>query len=57
MSESIDYPQLIDSAMRDVVRKVLKQVERSGLPGDHHFFISYNTNFPGVKISEALHAR
>lgn len=54
---SIDYPQLIDSAMRDVVRKVLKQVERSGLPGDHHFFISYNTNFPGVKISEALHAR
>ncbi|MCH2547345.1 MAG: ClpXP protease specificity-enhancing factor SspB [Alphaproteobacteria bacterium] len=50
----IDFPGLIDQAMRDVVRKALEAVSTSGLPGEHHFFISFRTDFPGVKISEAL---
>lgn len=53
----LDYPALIDKAMRDVVREVLQQVQEDGLPGDHHFYISYNTNHPGVKMSEQLKER
>jgi hypothetical protein len=54
----IDYPAMIDDAMRGVVREVLRQVEKAGsLPGDHHFFITFNTNFPGVNISPQLKAK
>ena len=55
--ETLDYPTMIDSAMRNVVREALTTVERHGLPGDHHFFISFQTNFPGVTISPQLKAR
>lgn len=58
MSEhTIDYPSMIDSAMRGVVRDALRHVLREGLPGEHHFFISFNTNFPGVQMSPQLRAR
>jgi hypothetical protein len=50
----IDFPGLIDQAMRDVVRKALEAAATNGLPGEHHFFISFRTDFPGVKISDAL---
>lgn len=53
----IHYPSLIDSAMRGVVRDVLKKIITTGLPGDHHFYISFNTTFPGVKISETLKSK
>lgn len=55
--DSINYTALIDNAMRGVVRDVLRRVLASGLPGDHHFFISYATNYPGVKMSEQLKSR
>ncbi len=55
--ETIDYPNLIDTAMRHVVREALKHVDRYGLPGDHHFFISFQTNYPGVAISPQLKSR
>ena len=58
MSEDmIHYPAVIDQAMRGAVREVLKRVQAKGLPGEHHFYISYNTNYPGVKISEQLKSR
>ena len=57
MNETIDYPGLIDSAMRNVVREALIHVDKFGLPGEHHFFISFQTNFPGVSISPQLKAR
>lgn len=53
-SDTIDYAAFIDNAMRNAVKDILRQVERSGLPGKHHFFISYRTDFPGVEISTAL---
>lgn len=53
----IDFPGLIDHAMREVVRQALKIAEQQSLPGDHHFFISFKTDFPGVQISDALLAR
>lgn len=55
--DTIDYPGLIDSAMRNVVREALIHVDKFGLPGDHHFFISFQTNYPGVSISPQLKAR
>ena len=57
MNDAIDYPKLIDSAMRNVVREALLHVDKFGLPGDHHFFISFQTNYPGVSISPQLKSR
>lgn len=53
----IDFPGLIDHAMRDVVRKALEIAERQSLPGDHHFFISFRTDFPSVQVSDTLKSR
>jgi hypothetical protein len=55
--DQIHYPLLIDQAMRGVVRDVLKRVQATGLPGEHHFYISYDTTHPGVKMSEQLRAK
>ncbi len=46
------YDQLAQLALRGVVREALKRVEREGLPGEHHFYIAFNTRFPGVILSE-----
>lgn len=48
---------MIDMAMRGVVRDVLKQISRTGLPGDHHFYISFSTTHPDVRISQQLKSR
>lgn len=53
----MDYPAMIDEAMRGVVRKSLQHVAQQGLPGDHHFYISFLTNFPGTHISPQLRER
>jgi hypothetical protein len=53
----LHYPTLIDQAMRGVVRDVLKRVQATGLPGEHHFYISYSTTHPGVKMSDGLRSR
>ncbi len=55
--DQIHYQTLIDQAMRGVVRDVLKRVQATGLPGEHHFYISYATTHPGVRMSEQLKAR
>ena len=55
--DQIHYPSLIDQAMRGVVRDVLKRVQATGLPANHHFYISYSTLHPGVKMSEQLRAK
>ncbi len=57
MTEDIHYTMMIDQAMRGVVREVLKQVQSSGLPGEHHFYVSFATNHPGVRISELLKSK
>lgn len=55
--DHIQYPALIDQAMRGVVRDVLRRVQSTGLPGEHHFYISFLTQFPGVRMSEQLRSR
>jgi hypothetical protein len=55
--DQIHYTSLIDQAMRGVVRDVLRRVLGTGLPGEHHFYISFLTGHPGVRVSEALLSR
>lgn len=50
----IRYDILAQEALRGVVRKVLSEVSKTGLPGEHHFFISFVTRAPGVRISQRL---
>ncbi len=50
----IRYDILAQEALRGVVRKVLNEVAKTGLPGEHHFFISFVTTAPGVRISQRL---
>ena len=58
MSEDlIRYDILAQEALRGVVRKVLSEVARTGIPGEHHFFISFATRAPGVRISSRLLAQ
>ena len=47
------YDILAQEALRGVVRKVLAEVSRTGLPGEHHFFISFATRAPGAAAVEA----
>ncbi len=50
----IRYDILAQDALRGVVRKVLSEVARTGLPGSHHFFIKFGTHAPGVRVSSRL---
>lgn len=50
----IDYEGLQQDAMRGVVRAVLQQTVKNGLPGDHHFYVSFLTQAPGVILSKRL---
>lgn len=50
----IDYECLVQEALRSVVRKVLTQIESEGLPGEHHFYIAFDTRAEGVSISKRL---
>ena len=57
MNKTIDYGTLMHKAMRTLIFDVLKDVEQSGLPGEHHFFITFDTTVEGVEISEWLRKR
>ena len=48
------YDILAQEALRGVVRTVLRRVEKRGLPGDHHFVITFDTTVPGVSLSKRL---
>lgn len=50
----IRYDILAQDALRGVIRKVLSEVIKTGLPGEHHFFITFLTSAPGVRISSRL---
>ena len=50
----IGYQALTDSALRGVVRDALKRIEKSGLIGAHHFYLTFKTHHPGVDIPDFL---
>ncbi|MEI8179761.1 ClpXP protease specificity-enhancing factor SspB [Aestuariivirga sp.] len=51
------YDLLAQNALKGVVREALRIAETTGLPGDHHFFIAFNTRAPGVELSDKIAAR
>lgn len=55
--QKINYENLAKEALRSVVKSVLETVASEGLPGDHHFYISFHTTAPGVKISSRISAQ
>ena len=50
----IRYDLLVQDALRGVVRKVLTDAARDGLSGEHHFYVSFRTEAPGVRMSQRL---
>ncbi len=56
-SQAIRYDLLVQDALRGMVRDLLVKVAREGLPGDHHFFITFKTHAPGVQLSARMKAR
>jgi len=57
MTHSIDYGNLMHRAMRGLIQTVLTDVAKTGLPGAHHFFITFDTTHPEVRIADWLRAR
>jgi hypothetical protein len=54
---ALDYERLVDGALKGVVRDALAVTARRGLPGAHHFYLTFKTTHPGVELSDALRAR
>ena len=57
MADQIRYDLLTQHALRGVVRSVLTDTAKKGLPGDHHFYISFDTRAEGVRLSDRLRAQ
>ena len=57
MSRDIDYGNLMHEAMRGLIRKVLLDVADRGLPGNHHFFITFDTSHPDAELADWLSDR
>ncbi len=55
--DHIRYDILAQAALRGVVRTVLADAAKKGLPGEHHFKITFNTTAPGVRLSDRMRAR
>ena len=57
LQTGLNYELLVEDALRSVVRTSLSIVEKVGLPGETHFYISFSTTHPGVEISDDLRAK
>jgi hypothetical protein len=57
MARSIDYGNLMHRAMRSLIQNVLEDIAANGLPGAHHFFITFDTLHPDVQIADWLSDR
>jgi hypothetical protein len=54
MENEINYDKLMEKALQHVVIDALKLAAEEGLPGEHHFYISFKTNHPDVRMDSAL---
>jgi hypothetical protein len=57
MPDHIRYDLVTQQALRGVVRNVLVEAAKKGLPGEHHFYISFDTKAEGVRLSDRLRAQ
>ena len=55
--DPLNYQALTEEALRGVVRQALVTAAQRGLPGQHHFYLTFRTNFPGVQIADSLRER
>ena len=53
-TDLVRYDLLVQEALKSVVRRVLSDAARDGLPGEHHFYISFRTDHPAAKVSQRL---
>ena len=56
IKKNIDYDQIVEETLRLVVKKSLELISEEGLPGDHHFYISFDSTHNGVKVPSELKA-
>lgn len=57
MSKEIDYGNLMHDAMRGLIKTVLRDIAKNGLPGTHHFFITFDTTHPDAELADWLSDR
>ncbi len=58
MSEDpLPYDRWIEDAFREVIKRALRHAEKQGLPGEHHFYITFRTGEDGVRLSKPLRAQ
>lgn len=50
----IDYDKIVEDALRVVVKKSLEIINENGIPGDHHFYISFDSTYKGIKVPNEL---
>ncbi len=55
--EELRYDRMVEDALRSVVRRALVYASEQGLPGNHHFYITFRTEHPGVEIPASLKER
>ena len=55
--DELRYDRMVEDALRSVVARALSQIAERGLPGDHHFYITFQTDHPEVAIPDHLRAR
>ena len=55
--EGFDYPRLVQQALLGVVREALQRTAEQGLPGEHHFYLSFRTDASGVVVPARLRKR
>jgi len=57
MTDTINYAQMMQKAMQGLMIDVLKKTSINGLPGNHHYFISFKTKSEGVKVADWIKER
>lgn len=55
--KTLDYQQLLENALIGIVREALRLTQSYGLVDDHHFYITFKTRFPGIKIPDFLRVK
>jgi hypothetical protein len=56
-TDYMNYNEIVEQALKGVVRESLERVAENGLPGEHHLYISFLSGFPGVIMPDSLRAR
>ena len=54
MKDLLRYDKMVEAALRGVVREALARTAAKGLPGAHHFYITFRTHFPGLALPDHL---